>query len=137
MRLKIIAENANLAQRLQALRPILAAAAQKAYDEWQQDESGLDELLGGGGICDIIAEYMAQILNNNGIEYTEGGHDGDDHAFLIAYDDDSSYSVNIPPHVYESGGGLNWNKLPNVVFSPDMIEIHETWRPDWIDDNLP
>ena len=41
---------------LNHLRPELASAAQSVYDEWEQDEDGNDEMLGGGGICQDIAE---------------------------------------------------------------------------------
>lgn len=33
------------------LRSQFAAAAQAEYDAWEQDEEGIDEVLGGGGIC--------------------------------------------------------------------------------------
>lgn len=53
------------------LRPEMAAAAQQAYNEWEQDEEGQDEELGSGGICQDIAEKMAGIA----AEYTDANDD--------------------------------------------------------------
>lgn len=135
MKLATIVEGVqNLAARLNELRPAMAAAAQAIYDAWdpEYDEFG-DAEVGGGGICDQIAQAIGEILTDANIDYTEGGHEGDDHAYLIAYDDQNSYLVDIPYSHYESGGGMSWTRHPDVTFTPDMIEIHETHRPDWID----
>jgi len=125
----------SLAARLEQLRPAMAAAAQAIYDSWDPefDEYG-DAEVGGGGICDQIANGIGEILSDAGVDYTEGGQEGDDHAYLIAYDDQNAYSVDIPYRHYESGGGMSWSKHPDVSFTPDMVEIAETWRPDWIED---
>lgn len=116
-----------LYQKLNILRPQLVAAAQTIYDEW-------DELEEGGGICDSISQALGDVLVTNGIDSTEGGHDGDDHSYLIAFDEGTSFIVDIDPYTYESGGGYSWTKLPGVVFSPSDIIIAPVERPDWIDD---
>ena len=41
----------SLLAKVNALRPQLAAAAQRVVDAWEQDEDGLDCDLGGGGPC--------------------------------------------------------------------------------------
>lgn len=105
---------------------MLAAAAQEIYDEWNEEEPG--------GICDMISQSIADILITHNIESTEGGHDGDDHSYVIAYDDNESYIVDIPYSTYESGGGYNWQKLHGVVFGPNDVQVVECDRPDWIDD---
>jgi hypothetical protein len=136
-KMKMITEDvAALSTQLISLKTPLAAAAQRIYQQWELNEEGFDEEIGGGGICDEIAQEMGAILADNFIDYTDGGHDGDDHAYLIAYDNESSYVVDIPPHYYESGGGMSWEKVPDVIFTPDMVNIIETERPDWIENDL-
>jgi hypothetical protein len=137
MKLDIIVEGIqDLATRLNELRPAMAAAAQSIYDAWnpEYDEFG-DAEVGGGGICDQIAQAIGEILTDANIDYTEGGHEGDDHAYLITYDDQNSYLVDIPYNHYESGGGMSWTRHPDVTFTPEMIEIYETHRPDWINES--
>lgn len=114
-----------LSKSLNNLRPQLAAAAQAVYDDWEDE---------GSGICDLISTAMGEVLSQFGIETTEGGHDGDDHSYIIAYDDTSSFLVDIDPYTYERGGGYNWVKLPDVVFGPADILIVPVERPDWVDD---
>jgi hypothetical protein len=124
-----------LLEILLTLRPQLALAAQAVYNEWNQNtEAMTDEVFGGGGICDAITNAMWSVLSANGIDCTEGGHDGDDHAYLIAYDDVDTFSVDIPPAIYEEGMGFSWVKIPGVEFEPTDVVILKTWRPDWIDD---
>ena len=138
MKLREIVESGQLSTRLlpvlAQLRPQFAKAAQAVYDEWTPGDDGDDEF-GSGGICDAIANAIGDVLSSNGIDYTEGGHDGDDHAYLVAYNDQEAYVVDIPYHVYESGGGYNWSRIPDVQFTPEDVVIAETDRPDWIDDN--
>lgn len=110
-----------LRERLEALRGAMAAAAQAVYDEWDQDENGLDEELGAGGICDQIAGAISSLIDDDTID---GGHDGDDHAFLIVTDwETEAYLVDIHPGHYETGGGYSWRKLPGVTFDASMITI--------------
>lgn len=134
MKLRVIIESAILYQQLMQLRPQLAAAAQKIYDSWEPGTDQFDMQFGGGGICDAVAEEMSSVLMAHDIETTDGGHEGDDHAYLIAYDDTSSYAVDIPHYHYEIGGGMCWTKIPDVRFGPEHVEIVEVDRPDWIDE---
>ena len=119
-----------LFRELERLAPVLASAAQRVYDTWEQDEDGMDEDLGGGGICDLVAQEMAAALSSAGIETMEGGHQGDDHAFLIAYNDDEAFAVDIPPGVYEVGGGYSWRKRPGVTIDASDVVIDEVRRSD-------
>jgi hypothetical protein len=120
---KAIIASSNLRAQLEASRPELARIAQAVYDDWQQDEEGIDEVYGGGGICDAIAEEIAVHLSQLGIDTIDGGQDGDDHAFLIAYNDTEAYEVDIPPGVYEYGSGYSWTKKRDVTITADDVYI--------------
>lgn len=123
---------ADLAQQLWQLRPAMAQAAQVIYDSWDQDDEYDD--FGGGGICDAVADAIGDILVQHGIDYTMGGHEGDDHAYVVAYDKSKAFIVDIPCQLYERGGGYSWVKQPEVVFTPEHIVIEKTDRPDWINE---
>lgn len=112
--------NAGLKKRIAALRGEIARRAQKVYDEWQRDG---DEELGSGGICDLVVEQIADVLAEAGIDTIEGGQEGDDHAYVIAYDDDEAYEVDIPCYIYERGSGYVWSKLPDVKIESDDVSI--------------
>lgn len=127
------AARSQLSTQLLSLRPLLAKAAQGVYDEWAPDGDDGDELLGAGGICDQVADAMADVLSSHGIETTTGGHDGDDHAYLIAYDDTRAFSVDIHPEVYETGGGYKWTKRPNVTIEPNDVDVSPVDRSDLVD----
>lgn len=123
---------ASLKQELLLLRPQMAQAAQEVYDGWEQDDQGVDEELGSGGICDAISQAIGGVIASSidTVELADGGQDGDDHAFIIAYNEDESYGVDIPPSTYETGGGYNWRKVEDVKFGPQDIEIFDVHHPD-------
>lgn len=104
----------------------LAAAAQKVYDGWDADsdsENG-DPEVGFGGICQDIADAMAEVLNQAGIECaTVSAAIGEQHVYVVARLDAGVFSVDIPPSVYEHGAGYNWKKIPNVKFTAPDIQI--------------
>lgn len=108
----------------------MAFAAQKIYNSWEQDEDGMDFELGGGGICDQIANEISHVVSRiPNAEITEGGHDGDDHSWIIVYTPMEAYGVDIACHIYEKGGGYSWQKIPNVHFTPNDISIWEVPNP--------
>ena len=114
--------------KLEKMRPAFAVAAQKVYDEWEQDDEGMDPTLGPGGICQDIAESIGDILTYAGIDCTiMEAQTGDQHVWVLAYDDEGGVHVDISPSVYESGGGYSWSKLPDVEFDGGDIDI---WRAD-------
>lgn len=125
--------NRPLYQQLMALRPQMAFAAQKIYNEWEQNEEGMDAELGGGGICDEVSNAISDVVYRNlrNAEITEGGHEGDDHSWLIVHNQQEAYGVDISCHIYERGGGYSWQKLQGVHFSPDDISIWEVPHPGW------
>ena len=107
-----------------SLKSKLAHSAQKVYDEWEQDENGYCDILGEGGICQDIADAMAGVLSNNGIECsTVSQSSGEQHVYVVARTEDGVYRVDIPPYLYETGGGYNWKKIPDVEFDERYIDI--------------
>ncbi len=112
---------------LSALRPALAAAAQRVYDEWVVEDPEDDELAGGddlagGGICDLIADAM--VLALDGFEATTVlGMHGEQHISVVARAPAGVWAVDIDPGVYETGGGFAWKKIEGVTFEPDDVDI--------------
>lgn len=103
----------------------LAAAAQKVYDDWDaSDEEWGDAEVGFGGICQDIADAMVTALDQQGIESKPlSAAVGEQHVFVVAKLREGIYEVDIPPYVYESGGGYSWKKLPDVRFEPGDVTL--------------
>jgi hypothetical protein len=116
---------AGLIARLNALRPVIADAAQKVVDEWQLDEEGLDPELGAGGICDRVADAIIETLyaHLEGIEAAPGAPEGEDHQWVVVGDGQSAFVVDIPPGVYETGGGYAWKKIEGAEIGPQDVVI--------------
>lgn len=119
-----------LFRRLDAVRSQFAVRAQEIYDQWEQDENGEDFTYGTGGICDaIVNNFTAVVVNapwaTDDVRCLDGGQDGDDHAWLIVVDDSlqEAVGVDIPPGVYEVGGGYTWTKLPQVRFNASHVMV--------------
>jgi hypothetical protein len=114
----------------------LADAAQEMYDQWEQDEDGLDEMLGSGGICQDVADNMAGVLNELGVEELAivSSEVGDQHVWVQAVLDGVVHDVDIPPSVYETGSGYNWKKRPGVKITSEHVVVApagvplEEWR---------
>jgi transglutaminase-like putative cysteine protease len=108
-----------------SLKSRLVLSAQKVYDEWEQDENGYCDMLGEGGICQDIADAMADVLSNNGIECsTVSQVSGEQHVYVVARTEDGVYNVDIPPYLYETGGGYCWKKIPDVEFDERYLVIN-------------
>jgi hypothetical protein len=116
------AQAPNLYNQLLSLRPQMAQAAQEVYDGWQGEE---DATFGYGGICDEIANAMAGVIVGtlSDVNTTDGGQEGDDHAWVVAYNSVEAYGVDIPPKLYERGSGYQWTKVPDITFLPQHVEI--------------
>lgn len=109
---------------LNSLFPLLVAAAQKEYDEWEQDEDGIDVVLGSGGVCQDIASAMASVMSSNGIDCSEVCQSqGEQHVYCICKIQEGVYEVDISPYVYETGGGYNWRKIPGVKFDVGHLSV--------------
>ena len=102
----------------------LAAAAQAVYDDWMQDDDGMDEVYGAGGICHDIADRIVSVLSEKGVDAVSvPAAVGENHVFAVAALADGVWSIDIPPNVYEAGGGYVWRKLPDVTFSPEHLDF--------------
>jgi hypothetical protein len=108
---------------LVSLRGAMAEAAQQVYESWEQDEEGVDPMLGSGGICDEIARDMGMIMSQAGFDLVDGG--ADDHAWNIAIMDGKAFSVDIPCRLYESGAWYSWRKKDGVKLTENDVQIHE------------
>ena len=107
------------------LLPALVKEAQKQYDDWQQDEEGYDEEVGGGGICHLIADRFAQRFSAAGISCTTVSAWDEVHVYTVLRLPSGVWEVDIRPHVYERGGGYHWKKIPDVTFSVgDVVVAH-------------
>ena len=118
-------------QDVEARFPDLAAAAKSVYDDWLQDDNGFDEVLGAGGICQDIASKMSEVLDQAGVQASSTIHStiGENHVFLVALLDDGVFQIDIPPNVYETGGGYVWKKRADVVFDASVVSMMKIAEP--------
>lgn len=117
---------ANSSQDIQRFLPEIVAAAQAVYDTWAQDDEGMDEELGAGGICQDIAVAICGVLAEKGIDCsTVSAQVGEQHVYTVAQLSDGVFTIDIPPSVYESGGGYVWKKLKDVVFKPRDVDVYK------------
>jgi predicted nucleotidyltransferase len=103
----------------------MADAAQRVYDEWKQDEEGVDIELGTGGICHIIADELIEILFKNNIYNLDIQCSDQPHVYLIGKFKEGIFVIDIPYYVYESGGGFSWKKKPGVKFNSNHVIIYK------------
>jgi hypothetical protein len=115
----------NLRQRLLALRPAIAQTAQKIVDEWQVDEEGFDPELGAGGICDRVADAIIETIYRqlDGVDAAPGAPEGEEHQWVVASDGETAAIIDIPPGVYETGGGYNWKKIEGARIEPGDVFV--------------
>lgn len=102
--------------------PAICAAVQKVYDNWDQSDPDNDEL-NGGGVCHLIADEIAVILNNAGMHLTTQQSMNEQHVFCVGQFSDGVFEIDIPHQYYERGSGFRWYKLPNIVFTPDYVHV--------------
>jgi uncharacterized protein (TIGR02996 family) len=134
---KMARESSPLHQKLHALRPELAKAAQEVYDSWDaSDPEHGDPECGFGGICHEIAGAMQDVLSRHGVDATElSAATGEQHVWTGAFDGTHFYHVDIAPHHYETGGGYNWQKIPGVQFTPEHVDLSPDNREDFVDED--
>ena len=111
-------------KQIQSLLLSIAEAAQLEYDKWNQNEDGVDEELGSGGICQNIADAISTVLNRSRIDAAAVSQQiGDQHVYVVAKFREGVYEVDIPPSVYEYGTGYTWRKKESVAFDPRDITV--------------
>ena len=112
-------------ERIVALRPDMAAAAQTVYDAWEQDQDGHDEDLGVGGICDGVAAAMIGVLDEAcpGIDATTSYVEVTTHVEIVARLREGVHRIDIHPNTYETGFGYVWRKKPDVTLVAEDVTI--------------
>ena len=118
----VVSNAENSIKEIEKLRPQLVKAAQKVYDAWQVDEDGYDWQVGKGGICHLIADAFTEVIPSD-FEITSVSSDHEVHVWIAVLAEDGIYKLDIPHEIYETGGGYNWEKIPDVEFEPNDITI--------------
>lgn len=119
----------NSIKEVEAIKKELAAAGQKVYDDWVQDENGTNDELGTGGICHLIAEEMIDVLFNHGIQRVQTvSSTHEQHVYLVGQFREGVFMIDIHWSNYETGGGYTWKKIPGVTFDEDHITIYNLDR---------
>jgi len=115
-----------------ALVDHLAAAARRIHDAWEQDIDGFDEEYGEGGICHDVADAMIDVLQRAGVDNAMPFHStvGENHVWVVALLSDGVYSIDIPPHVYETGAGYVWTKRHDADIRGADVTIDRIG--DWV-----
>ena len=103
------------------LAPMLAKVAQEEYDKW--DEEDIDTYA-NGGICHYIADRMSDVLHNHHIECAAISSSHEQHVYVAAQFQEGVYIIDLPYHTYETGGGFNWKKIPDVEFDERDITFY-------------
>lgn len=116
----------NSGEILKALIPEMVPRVQFVYDQWDQsDEEFGDPELGFGGICQNVAEQISEVVST-GTDFdvtTVSSQVGEQHVWTVVKTPDGVYSIDIPPYLYETGGGYNWQKSMEVQFDPSYFVI--------------
>lgn len=119
--------SSHMLSKLNAHRSQMAKAAQAVYEDWEQDEEGVDDHYGEGGICDDVAGAIAHIVDDLGYSAYTHYCEYDTHTSLYVYNADVTEIclVDIHPHHYESGYGYKWKKKQDVVITADMVTVED------------
>ena len=103
------------------LKIIAAKLAQQVYDKW--DESDVDTYA-NGGICHLIADKICGYLSRINVNCsTINTSVGENHVFAVGQFAEGIIRIDIPPYVYEKGGGYSWTKIPDVKITPNDVII--------------
>lgn len=132
--LPLLESRQSLPPEIEALVPAVLAAAQRVYDDWDENE---DEYA-GGGICHLIADEISGVFAEHDFEtMTQSAHQGEQHVWANILhrvqredgeEDITVYEVDIPPGVYENGGGYSWTKIQGVTFTRNELIIEPICR---------
>lgn len=128
-------DNSDILSFLNSILPNLAKAAEIEYNNWNQNEEGIDEELGGGGICDRIADSLSSTFEklkpSNLVDwesftmYKENECHTD--MYIVNHKQRKIYEVGLPPYHYESGGGYTWKKKKEHTINPNSFHITDTY----------
>ena len=119
----------NSIKEVELIKKELAAAGQKVYDDWEQDENGHNDELGSGGICHLIADEMIDVFSKHGIQRIQTvSSTHEQHVYLVGQFREGVFMIDIHWSNYETGGGFNWKKIPDVTFDEDYITIYKLDR---------
>lgn len=116
----------NSVKELTPILDKLAKAAQKEYDDWVIDKDGYDAEVGSGGICHLIADALIDVLSAHRIDRchtVSSCHE--QHVYIVGQFREGVYMIDVPYHIYETGGGFSWKKIPDVTFTGDDIDIRK------------
>ena len=107
----------------------LVKIAMKQYHDW--DEEDVDTYA-NGGICHFIADDWVGYFNSKGISAISVSATHMQHVYAVVVIEkdpvdgeivDEFYEVDIDPSKYETGGGFNWCKNPDVELTENDVSI--------------
>ena len=104
------------------LKELFLEAAQSVYSGWHQDDDGIDESVGSGGICATIADTAVELMTQVGYE-AQVVRDAA-HEWVRVTLDSGDIEVDIPPHTYEDGRHFVWSKKQVEL---DIEDVH-IWK---------
>jgi hypothetical protein len=108
--------------------PWLLKKVQQVYDNWDEEDR---DTYAGGGICHLIADAICDVLSSAGIECATVSCSHAQHVYVAGKFEEGVYTIDIPYHIYEVGGGFSWQKIPGVVFEiSDVVWYHNSSNPD-------
>lgn len=115
-----------LKRELFRLRGQFARAAQSVLNQYDED------YYGGGGICDDVAMEMAGVAVSKLHDVDVSNHGWNDHAWIVVWNQHEAWAVDIPPGVYETGGGYKWKVDTSARISSSDVVIYKVNRKDWV-----
>lgn len=101
--------------------PRILAAAQRVYNDWDENDR---DTYAGGGICHIIADAICDVLGELGIDSSPVSCSYEQHVYVAGRFAEGIYTIDIPYHIYETGGGFSWKKIPAVTFEPGDVVFY-------------
>lgn len=119
------------------LKAELVAAAQRVYDDWHQDEDGYDEVVGPGGICNLIADEFMEFAMGLGFETAQYTDWDACHTWCIVEVSGKWYNFDIPYQTYEvRHGPSTFSKVENVELLTDDVQVWDATQEqvDWATD---
>lgn len=95
--------------------------SQKEYDDWNEDDI---DTYAGGGICHLIADSICSVLFDLDVECSSVSSCHEQHVYVAVKCKEGLFTIDIPYWIYETGGGFNWKKIPDVKFEERDIQFY-------------